>query len=226
MKTMLETVKQKKTKMKLYIESTLVYTNIKTKISWVKNKIDNFYLFINNPQHLPKLILILILLLLALYHNENNLDAVKELVNELYWFLVSPIMYLIFKEKIDLNTKKDCLLTIIFVLCILMEPFLSYYDYLLEVLIIFMLIFFGKILNDSFIGEFFERFMIRFKYFIRGLIFIYLICYHPIYSQVLFGVLPGTYVVKITSNPSATKAIITTAFCFAAYEFLKSIIKQ
>jgi len=82
-KKILETIKQKKTKMKLYIESTLVYNFIKTKISWVKNKIDNFYLFIHNPQHLVILILILILILVALYvnnHNENHLHAVKTIV--------------------------------------------------------------------------------------------------------------------------------------------------
>ena len=179
-----------KNKIDSYIESTLVFIYVSAKISQIKNKKDNFYLFINNPQHYPKLIIILILVLLALYYNDHSKDHlcdVKAIINNHYWNLVIPIMYLIFKEKIDLNTKKDCLLTIIFILCIVMVPFLGKYEYPLHVLIVLMLIFYGKIINNSFIGEFFDKFVKRITYPIRGLALIYLLFYHPFYSQILFG---------------------------------------
>jgi len=219
--TMFETIKILKSRIGSYIESTKVFVYISAKISWIINKKDNFYLFINNPQHYPKLIIILILVLLALYYNEDNIGAIKTLLNELYWGLVLPIMYLIFKEKIDLNTKKDCLLTIIFILCIIMVPFLGKYEYPLHVLIVLMLIFYAKIINNSFIGEFFDIFFKKYHYFFKGLGFFYLIFYHPFYSQIFFGMMPGKFVVQISSNPSSSKAIIAAVFCLAAVEIHK-----
>ena len=211
---MFETIKILKSRIVSYIESTKVFIYISAKISWIINKKDNFYLFINNPQHYPKLIIILILVLLALYYNEDNIGAIKTLLNELYWGLVLPIMYLIFKEKLDLNTKKDCLLTIIFILFILIISYIKDNNTVILCLI-FMYIFFMKILYDSFIGQYFAKIFAKYVYFIRTLVFFYLINYHPIYSQIFFGVIPGTYVVKLSSTPYATLAVATIALAFA-----------
>jgi len=214
---MFETIKILKSRIGSYIESTKVFVYISAKISWIINKKDNFYLFINNPQHYPKLIIILILVLLALYYNDHSKDHlcdVKAIINNHYWNLVIPIMYLIFKEKIDLNTKKDCLLTIIFILFILIISYIKDNNTVILCLI-FMYIFFMKILYDSFIGQYFAKIFAKYVYFIRTLVFFYLINYHPIYSQIFFGVIPGTYVVKLSSIPYATLAVATIALAFA-----------
>jgi len=111
-------------------------------------------------------------------------------------------MYLIFKEKIDINSKKDCLLTIIFILFVLIAVYLGNMYTILVFIILY--IFFIKILKDSFIGEFFEKTITKYAYFIRPFVIVYIMFYHPLYSQILFGVLPGNYVVKLHSTPYAT----------------------